>query len=109
MEMPWNTAPAMSQRHEFVLLASQAGANVRALCRRFRISAKTGYKWLHPFRCGGAIAFGDCSRRPKSSPRKCPALLAAEVVALRREHPVWGGRKLRRRLTALGHAAVPAA
>lgn len=101
----------MSQRHEFVLLATQAGANVRALCRRFRISAKTGYKWLGRFRSGGAGALGDRSRRPKSSPRQCSGPRAAEVVALRREHPTWGGRKLRRRLIALGQAAaaVPAA
>jgi len=31
----------MSLRQEFVQLASQEGANVRQLCRRFEISAKT--------------------------------------------------------------------
>ena len=36
----------MDLRLEFVMLARQPGANVAALCRRFGISRKTGYKWL---------------------------------------------------------------
>ena len=31
------------------------------------------------------------------------------VVALRQEHPAWGGRKIARRLVDLGHAQVPPA
>src|SRR5688572_8599740 len=105
--MPWITATAMSQRHEFVLLASGAGVNFRALCRRFGISAKSGYKWLHRYEAGGAVALMDRSRRPRHSPSSCESSVAAKVVAMRREHPTWGGRKLRRRLQALGHTAVP--
>ena len=36
----------MSLRTEFVLFASQDGANIRELCRRYGISPATGYKWL---------------------------------------------------------------
>ncbi len=36
----------MSQHREFVALAQQARANRRALCRSFRISPTTGYRWL---------------------------------------------------------------
>jgi transposase InsO family protein len=32
----------------------------------------------------------------------------AKVVAIRREHPAWGGRKIHHRLLALGQAIVPA-
>ncbi len=107
--MPWITTSPMSQRHEFVLLASHAGANVRQLCRQFRISAKSGYKWLQRFRTEGVDGLADRSRRPKRSPGQCAEPLAAAVLALRREHPTWGGRKLRRRLQDLGRSAVPAA
>ena len=51
--MPWRISSAMSQRHEFVLLASQERANVRQLCRQFGISSATTYKWLHRFRAEG--------------------------------------------------------
>lgn len=99
----------MSQRHEFVLLASEAGVNFRQLCRRFRLSPKTGYKWLKRFRAGGLDALGDRSRRPQSSPRICESAVAAKVIALRQQHPAWGGRKLHRRLCDLQEQAVPAA
>ena len=36
----------MELRREFVALAQQKDANIRQLCRRFGISAPTGYKWL---------------------------------------------------------------
>lgn len=108
MGMPWITMAPMCQRHEFVLLASGAGANVRQLCRRYRISAKTGYKWLQRFRREGIEGLKDRSRRPKRLPGRCAPQLAEAVLALRREHPTWGGRKLRRRLQDLGQA-VPAA
>ena len=99
----------MSQRLEFVQLAEQAGVNFRQLCRRFRISAKTGYKWRRRYATGGVAALADRSRRPKRSPQTCAGERAAEVVALRQEHPSWGGRKLRRRLQDLQKKAVPAA
>jgi transposase InsO family protein len=99
----------MSLRHEFVILAGQPGVNIQRLCRRFDISRKTGYKWLERYRAGGVAALGDRSRRPRQFPAQCPAAVAAEVLALRGQHPTWGGRKLRRRLQDLGRAEVPAA
>ncbi len=107
--MPWITSTPMSQRFEFVVLASQVGTNFRQLCRRFGISPKTGYKWCARYATGGAAALVNQSRRPKRSPGSCGEAMAAKVVALRREHPTWGGRKLRRRLQDLAVARVPAA
>jgi transposase InsO family protein len=99
----------MSQRHEFVVLAEQASIPVTELCRRFGISRKTGYKWLERYRAGGVEALEDRSRRPQRSPGQIAPEVAAEVIALRTTNPVWGGRKLRRRLQDLGHTKVPAA
>jgi transposase InsO family protein len=107
--MPWQEASTMSLRHEFVLLARQAGANRRALCRRFQISAKTGYKWLRRYERDGAAGLCDRSRRPRQSPRQTAAVVEAAVMAVRAAQPAWGGRKVRRRLKDLGRAAVPAA
>lgn len=98
----------MSQRFEFVVLASQSGLALCELCRRFGISRKTGYKWLARYQTGGAEALADRSRRPHRSPRQVSPAVAAQVIALRQE-TTWGGRKLRRRLQDLGGQAVPAA
>lgn len=97
----------MDNRSEFVRLAGQGGVSVAALCRRFGISRKTGYKWLGRVQAGEGLA--DRSRRPHASPLRSAPDLEATVLALRAAHPSWGGRKLRRRLQNLGHTDVPAA
>ncbi|HVT92060.1 MAG TPA: IS481 family transposase [Bryobacteraceae bacterium] len=99
----------MLQRYEFVVLASQSGIAFNELCRRFNISRKTGYKWLDRFEGGGVEALQDRSKKPVNSPRKVAECVAQTVIALRLENPVWGGRKLRRRLQDLGHKEVPSA
>lgn len=106
--MPWREASVMDQRREFVVLAS-TGGNIRELCRRFQVSAKTGYKWLDRFAREGPTGLRDRSRRPHHCPGQVGRMLEERVVALRRTHPSWGGRKLRRRLRELGCADVPAA
>lgn len=98
----------MSQRLEFVVLATGGGLAFSELCRRFGVSRKTGYKWLARYRAGGQEALVDRSRRPHRSPRLIAAKVAQAVVALRRE-TTWCGRKLRRRLQVMGFAPLPAA
>jgi transposase InsO family protein len=107
--MPWKEVSVMSARREFVTLALTPGANVRELCHRFAISPKTGHKWIARFIAEGKEGLADRSRRPHRSPRRTPDQVEACVVALRRRHPAWGGRKLRRRLGDLGHCRVPSA
>ncbi len=99
--MPWREVSIMDQRIEFVALARAAGVSRRELCRRFGISAKTGYKWLR--RAGqGEDWSADRSRRPHGSPRRSDAELEAAVLRVRDRHPAWGGRKIRRCLEVDG-------
>jgi transposase InsO family protein len=107
--MPWKAVSTMSLRAEFVALAGADGANVRALCRQFGISAPTGYKWLTRFGQAGQAGLADASRRPHSSPSKTDAALERAVVALRKRHPAWGARKLRTWLLNHGHRDLPSA
>jgi len=105
--MPWNEVSAMSLRREFVMLASVEGANVSALCRRFGVSRKTGYKWLARFEKNRETALHDRPRRPRVSPRRTSASVEANLVGARLAHPSWGGRKLYAWLAAQGHRALP--
>jgi len=107
--MAWQAVDTMSLRYEFVKLALKEGANIRELCRRYEISPKTGYKWLHRFVGAGREGLSDQSRRPRSSPGWTPAVMESAVLRVRDEHPAWGGRKIRHRLLALGHQGVVAA
>lgn len=108
--MVWTEKSTVSLREEFVHLARQEGVNRRALCRSFGISAKTGYKWLaraEQAHAGGELtALQDLSRRPHTSPARSIESVEQLVLAVRREHPAWGGRKIARRLTDLSQPAV---
>ncbi len=104
--MPWKAQDTMSLKQEFVALATKDGANRRELCRRFGISPQTGYKWLQRHGAEGGAGLAERSRRPLSSPGASPALIEEPVLALRRKHPAWGGRKISRRLRDLGLAQV---
>ena len=106
--MSWK-ASAMSQRLEFVRLASVEGQEFKEACSRFGISRKTGYKWLKRFSTEGEAGLVDRSRRPKGSPGKSSRKVEAMVVKLRKKNPVWGGRKLQRRLLDDGRLNVPSA
>ncbi|WFU80060.1 IS481 family transposase [Bradyrhizobium sp. CIAT3101] len=105
--MPFHEVSRMDARSEFVVLASDEGANVRQLCRRFGISPTTGYKWLERWRAAGMSGLQEQSRRPQTSPARSAAAIEEAVLALRAEHPAWGGRKIARRLKDLGQEAVP--
>ena len=105
--MPWKEVSTMSQRHEFILLAQHPGGSLRALCRQFGISPTTAYKWLARYAAAGAEGLKERSRRPHQMPQRTPAALEAAIVALRIQHPTWGGRKLHARLCALGYHPVP--
>jgi transposase InsO family protein len=108
--MPFRGMSAMEQKREFVEFAMSEGANVRELCRRFRISPTTGYKWLSRHRDQGSVGLIELSRRPKASPRRTTAAVEAKVLAVRdRSNNVWGGRKIRRALENRGEADIPAA
>ena len=91
--MSWKGS-IMSQREEFVALAQQDGANRRALCERFGISRKTGYKWLARALASDGAWSGDVSRRPHHSPARSSEAVEEAILEVRSQHPAWGARKI---------------
>ena len=98
----------MDTKREFVELALREDANRRELCRRFGISPKTGYALLKRYPSEGEAALQERSRRPASSPARTAPAMEQAVLALRRQHPAWGGRKIARCLRDQGLNEVPA-
>jgi transposase InsO family protein len=107
--MPWKESTTMSERSKFIEQAKVEGTNMSALCRELGISRKTGYKWLKREKEGGVGGIEDRSRRPKQSPQRTEAKMEREVLGVRSEHPVWGGRKIKRVLEDRKIEGVPAA
>ncbi len=98
----------MSQRRELVMFASD-NTNISRLSRRYGISRKTAYKWIKRYIQEGERGLSDRSRRPHHFPVRVPKQIEDAVLAVRKDHSTWGGRKIRARLMALGYADVPSA
>lgn len=101
--MPWQVSDPMSQRIQFVAEVADGMHSMTELCERYRISRKTGYKWIAR---GGDLR--EESRRPSHSPSATDDATVALIREIRRSHPTWGPRKLRVLLERHGLPVVPA-
>ena len=93
--MPWRETCAMDERLRFIVEAMAPGALMSAVCGRYGISRKTGYKWLSRYRAEGLAGLTERSRAPGRRPWAISWEVAEVVLSLRRSHPTWGPRKLR--------------
>lgn len=107
--MSWNEKTIMEQRKEFVMFAMQEGANIRELCRRYKISPPTAYKWLERYKEMGNIGLEDRSRKPVNSPNRSIGQVEKQILKAREAHPKWGARKLKRWLENSGSSDLPCA
>jgi transposase InsO family protein len=105
--MSWQEVTRLSLRIQFVRQVLSDEIGFSETCRRFKISRKTGYKWLNAYRERGPEGLPDRSRRPRRSPNKTASEVEQLIVDLRKQHPAWGGRKLKSRLENLGHCDIP--
>jgi transposase InsO family protein len=95
----------MDRKREFVELALVEGANRRELCRRYGISPNLGYRVLARYLEAGDAGLSERSRRPLCSPSRSSAAVEQAVLAVRNDHPAWGGRKIAAVLKRRGLAA----
>lgn len=105
--MPWEVKDTMTLRADFIRLAATQAVPFSELCRQFRITRQTGYKWLARHKADGLKGLSDRSRRPHHSPTRSAPHIEARVIELRQQHG-WGGRKIARRLQDLGETQIPA-
>ena len=91
-------------REEFVKRVLSNEASISTLCREYRISRPTGYKWLARYREGQELT--DQSRRPKATHR-VPAETEQLIVDYRQAHPAIGALKIHRILENQGYTDIP--
>ena len=92
--MPWQEASAAGEQRRFIEAWLRGEETVAALCRRFGISRKTGYKRINRFKAWGYAGLGDRSRAPHTHPQATSAEVARQVIAVKRAHPTWGPKKV---------------
>jgi transposase InsO family protein len=99
--MPWKGVTVREQRQRFLEDYRLNYYSITELAERFGISRKTAHthpghhgKWINRYKEHGQRGFHERSRRPHSCPFQTEAAIVGELVALRRQHPRWGARKL---------------
>ncbi len=99
--MPWQERTFMSLKCEFIVLHEAQARSFSALCLKFGISRKTGYKWLRRYESEGRNGLID-KRTLRSERKKVFTPESWErVFAFRRENPTWGARKITKALALL--------
>lgn len=92
--MPWTETAPMNERVKFLARYLKHEEPFTALCEVAGISRKTGYKWVDRYDAEGVKGLIDRSRAPLSHPHAVPPSVRDTILALRRQHPRWGPRKL---------------
>ena len=93
--MGWRETCAVDERMRFMIAVEKRAEPFAAICRRFGVSRKVGYKWLARYREAGVEGLLDRSRAPLTHAQAISEELAERCVAVRRAHPTWGPLKVR--------------
>jgi transposase InsO family protein len=108
--MPWKVSGVVEKRKQFLADHESGQWTMTELCRAYGITRPTGYAVVERFAREGAAGLEERSRAPKRHPNQTPAEIEEQVLALRRKHPRWGPRTLRKVLeTQNSEMAWPAA
>lgn len=84
----------MGDRIRFVQEVEAGEQSFAELCRIYKWSRTTGYKWWDRYRVDGLAALASQSRAPHRRPHAVSAETERAVLALRAKKPYWGERKL---------------
>jgi putative transposase len=92
--MPWQARSLMDERVQFITDYRRQLFTMTALCERYGISRKTGYKLVARYDADGAAGLDERSSRPGHSPQATAPRIVEAIVALRTQYPTWGGKKI---------------
>jgi putative transposase len=92
--MPWQARSRMDERVQFITDYQRQLFTMTALCDRYGISRKTGYKLIGRYDTDGAAGLHERPSRPGHSPQATAPRIVNAIVALRKRYPTWGGKKI---------------
>ena len=94
--MPWDQTSTMDQKRLLIADYLSRSFTIVELCERYGVSRPTGYKWIRRFVISGYPGLEELPRRPSRCPHRTPDDQVELILDLRRKHPSWGAKKLRR-------------
>lgn len=92
--MPWNTHDEQTQRWRFIREWLRHKTTLVELCRRYRITRKTAYKWIARFEEHGRAGLVNSRRAAGRVHNRPSELWLARIRRWRAKHPSWGAPKL---------------
>lgn len=105
--MPWKEVTTMQEKERFIETYKNWKGSFCHLCKEFRITPKTGYKYIQRFKKHGFEGLKEQSRKPKTSPNKTKKNIEKVIVETRNLHPVWSGEKIKQYLCKKGFRELP--
>ena len=96
--MSWKETCVMEERVKFIMNLLEDSYSMTELCNHYKISRKTGYKWLDRYIQGGIEALKNRSRAPINHPHKISSQVTDAILEIKKRFPKWGARKIRDRL-----------
>jgi transposase InsO family protein len=103
MDIHKNARLSFRSRELLVQRVVERAITLKAAAAAFNVTCKTAAKWVGRYRVLGSAGLYDRSSRPHRSPRQLPAVLAEQVIQLRRMYTP--GYEIARR-TAVSAASV---
>jgi transposase InsO family protein len=94
--MPFKETSAMQEKFHFIIEWESREYNFSELCDSFGISRTLGYKYLNRYKEKGIDGLKELSRAPNNVWNRTPSQISDALLALRRQHPRTGAKKLLR-------------
>lgn len=92
--LPWRETNPESERLRFMERYALGEESVAELSRQFGVSRKTAYKRISRYKADGDAGLLDRSRAPHHHPNETPPEVVDRIITMKREHPLWGPKKV---------------
>lgn len=99
--MAWDAYKMEQQRLQLVLAYINKEASMTSLCTQYRISRKTGYKWVERYQEYGENGLKDLSRAPNSPNQAYKDEIIFRAIDFKLLKRKWGPKKIAYKLREL--------
>ena len=98
--MPWMETEPMNEKVKFIAAyLDNSEETFVALCTRFNISCKTGYKYVNRYKNEGIKGLDERPRIPHTQPNRMSLDIENSIREVKRHYPTWGAKKIHHWLT----------